>query len=53
MIENTIEQLKDMVAEKLDVNLRRDQIDPDAGLLAEGLNLDSLAIVEFLRYHVF
>ena len=48
MINDTIEQLKGLVAEKLDVNIKREQIDPDAGLLAEGLNLDSLAIVELI-----
>ena len=48
MIEETIEQLKLLVIEKLDVNIRREQLDPDAALLAEGLNLDSLAIVELI-----
>ena len=46
MIDETIEQLKDLVATKLDVNIKREDIDPDAPLLEEGLNLDSLAIVE-------
>ena len=48
MVDDTVEQLKDLVAGKLDVNIRREQIDPDAALLAEGLNLDSLAIVELI-----
>ena len=29
MVDDTIEQLKGIVAEKLDVNIRREQIDPD------------------------
>ena len=45
---DTIEQLKELVADKLDVNLSREQIDPDAPLLEEGLKLDSLAIVELI-----
>ena len=48
MVEDTIEELKGIVAERLDMNIRRDQIDPDAALLGEGLNLDSLAIVELI-----
>ena len=48
MIEDTIEQLKDLVAGNLDVNIKREEIDPDAPLLEAGLNLDSLAIVELI-----
>ncbi len=48
MIDDTIEQLKDLVASKLDVNIKREDIDPDAPLLEEGLNLDSLALIELV-----
>ena len=45
---STIEQLKDLVADRLDVNIARESIDADAPLLEEGLKLDSLAIVELI-----
>jgi acyl carrier protein len=48
VVENTIEQLKQLVAGKLDVNLKYEEIDLDAPLLDEGLGLDSLAIVELI-----
>ena len=48
MVDHTIEELKGIVAEKLDMNIKREQIDPDAALLGDGLNLDSLAIVELI-----
>lgn len=48
MEENTIEQLKALVAGKLDVNLKHEEIRADAPLLDEGLGLDSLAIVELI-----
>ena len=48
MIDETIEKLKDLVSSKLDVNIKREDIDADAPLLEEGLNLDSLAIVELV-----
>jgi acyl carrier protein len=37
-----------MVAGNLDVNVRYEDIHPDAPLLEEGLGLDSLAIVELI-----
>lgn len=48
MIDETIEQLKDLVADKLDVNIKGEEIDPDAPLLEAGLNLDSLALIELV-----
>jgi acyl carrier protein len=48
VVENTIDQLKALVAGKLDVNLRYDEISPDAPLLDDGLGLDSLAIVDLI-----
>jgi acyl carrier protein len=44
----TIEELKLLLAGQLDVNLQLDEIDEDAALLEDGLNLDSLAIVELI-----
>ncbi len=48
MVEQTIEELKDLIADNLDVNIHRDSINPDEPLLEEGLKLDSLAIVELI-----
>lgn len=48
MVEDTIEQLKDLIADKLDINVSRDKIDADTPLLEDGLKLDSLAIVELI-----
>ena len=47
-MENIIEELRHLIAEKLDRNITLEAIDPDAPLLGEGLNLDSLAIVELI-----
>ena len=41
-------QLKTIIAEKLDVNLRAEEIDETASLFEDGLGLDSIAIVEFI-----
>jgi len=48
MTEETIQALKHLIAEKLDVNIREEDIDPDVPLLVGGLKLDSLAIVELI-----
>lgn len=48
MEQNTLETLRHIVAEKLDVNVKLDDVDPDAPLLESGLKLDSLAIVELI-----
>ena len=48
MTEQTIETLKHLVSEKLDMNIRIEDIDPGAPLLGDGLNLDSLALVELI-----
>ena len=45
---NTLETLTHLVADKLDMNLKLEDIDPDAPLLEAGLTLDSLAIVELI-----
>jgi len=46
--DQTIERLKHLVSEKLDMNIRIEDIDPGAPLLGDGLNLDSLALVELI-----
>jgi acyl carrier protein len=48
MKDDTIDQLRKLVAEHLDVNRTLDEIAPDAPLLGCGLGLDSLAIVELV-----
>jgi acyl carrier protein len=48
MIEDTIEQLRRLVAERLDVNRALSDIASDMPLLGGGLGLDSLAIVELI-----
>jgi acyl carrier protein len=48
MHDNITEQLRHMIAEKLNLNLTIDQVDPDAQLLEGGLKLDSLALVELI-----
>jgi acyl carrier protein len=48
MIEDTIEQLRRLVAERLDVNRAMAEIGSDMPLLGGGLGLDSLAIVELI-----
>ena len=45
MIEDTLEKLRRLVAEQLDINRRLDEIDADVPILGGGLNLDSLALV--------
>ena len=48
MLENIIEELRHLMAEKLDRNIKLEDIDPDAPLLGDGSKLDSLAIVELI-----
>ena len=48
MTDQTIERLKHLVSEKLDMNIRIEDIAPGAPLLGDGLNLDSLALVELI-----
>lgn len=48
MVENIIEELRHLMAEKLDRNITLEEIDPDAPLLGDGSKLDSLAIVELI-----
>lgn len=48
MVTNILNQLKTIIAEKLDVNLKIEEIDETASLFEDGLGLDSIAIVELI-----
>jgi acyl carrier protein len=48
MAENVTGQLKHIIAEGLDVNLKLEEIDETASLFEEGIGLDSMAIMEFI-----
>lgn len=48
MVDSITEQLKQLIATELDVNLKVEAIDPNAPLLDSGLGLDSLALVELI-----
>ena len=43
-----VNQLKTVIAEELDVNLKKEEIDENASLFEEGLGLDSIAVVELI-----
>jgi len=47
-METTIDQLKHLIANELDVNIQLAEIGPDVPLLEDGLGLDSIAIVELI-----
>lgn len=48
MSEVIVNQLKDIIANKLDVNLTLDEIDENVSLFEDGLGLDSIAIVDLI-----
>ena len=48
MVADVIEQLKQIIAEELDVNLDPQEIDENAPLFEEGIGLDSIAIMDFI-----
>ena len=48
MSEATVQQLKEIIATKLDVNLTYDEIDEHISLFEDGLGLDSIAIVNLI-----
>jgi len=48
MSENLIDQLKTIIAQELDVNLKVEEIDENASLFEEGLGLDSVTLVELI-----
>lgn len=45
-----VEQLKTILAEDLDIHLKREEIDEHAPLLEEGLALDSVVIIELIGH---
>ena len=47
-MESIIEQLKTIIAERLDTNIKREEITPDVSLLEDGLGLDSIMVVELV-----
>lgn len=48
MSETLVNQLKKIIAEELDVNLKAEEIDESASLFEDGLGLDSIAVVELI-----
>jgi len=48
MTENVMEQLKEILVNRLDINLKYEDIDENASLYEDGLGLDSIAIVELI-----
>lgn len=48
MSETLVNKLKTIVAEELDVNLKVEEIDENASLFEEGLELDSISLVELI-----
>jgi acyl carrier protein len=48
MSETLVNQLKTIMAEELDVNLKVEDIDENASLFEDGMGLDSIAIVELI-----
>lgn len=47
-METTIDRLKHLIANELDVNIQLAEIGPDVPLLEDGLGLDSIAVVELI-----
>lgn len=48
MAESIVKQLKEIIVNKLDVNLTYDDIDENVSLYEDGLGLDSIAIVDLI-----
>jgi acyl carrier protein len=48
MSETIVNQLKTLIAEELDVNLKPEEIDQTVSLFEDGLGLDSIAVVELI-----
>jgi acyl carrier protein len=47
-VEGIVDRLRYLVAEKMDLSVRPEEIDPDAELMDGGLMLDSLALVKLI-----
>ena len=48
MSETIVNQLKNLIAQELDVNLEAEEIDDDISLFEDGLGFDSIATVELI-----
>lgn len=48
MSDEIIDQLKSIIVDKLDVNLRLEEIDENISLFEDGLGLDSIAVVDLI-----
>lgn len=48
MAQSTVELLRDLIVENLDVSIEPSQVGPHTPLFKAGLNLDSVAIVELI-----
>lgn len=48
MLQTIVTQLKEIIAQKLDVNLKIEDIDENISLFEDGLGLDSIAIVDLI-----
>ncbi|MFK5894034.1 MAG: phosphopantetheine-binding protein [Pseudomonadota bacterium] len=48
MTQEIVNQLKLIVANELDVNIKLEEIDDNVSLFEEGIGLDSVAIMEFI-----
>ena len=49
MADDIVAELKRIIADDLDVNLKFDEIDEKVPLLGEGLALDSIVVVELIN----
>ncbi len=47
-MEIILEQLKTIIADQLDANIKREEITPEVSLLEDGLGLDSIMLVELV-----
>ncbi len=47
-METILEQLKTIIADQLDANIKRAEITPEVSLLEDGLGLDSIMLVELV-----
>jgi len=48
MNQNTINKLKDIIADELDINLKKEAIDESVSLFEEGIGLDSVTLMELI-----
>lgn len=48
MKEEILDQLKEIIINKLDINISKSEIKNDVSLFEDGIGLDSIAIVQFI-----